>query len=370
MLLTCSRNALTSAFSAASGVVPARTTKAILKSIKLQAASGAVTLLGTDSEVSLRCTIPDVAIDAGGETLLPASRLLAILREMSDESVTLEATADAVWVRGAHSEFKLPAEDPAEFPPVAQFEDDSYFTLPAAAFRQLIRRTVFATDVESTRYALGGILVELGPERATLAATDSRRLSVAQSACQMVGNPEPVTPPPVVPAKAMSLIERILGDQTEDVKIAIHPNDIVVQAGTVMVSSQLVQGRFPDYRKVIPTTFASTIDMVVGPFYQAVRQAQILTNEESRGVDFTFDEGTLQLSSQAADMGQSNIELPIAYTGPRLQVTFDPRFVADFLKSLDSSSQVQLKLIDEDSAAVLATDDDYTYVIMPLSRDR
>ncbi len=370
MLLTCSRNALTTAFGAVAGVVPSRTTKEILKNIKLQATTSTVTLLGTDSEISLRCVIPEVSTDTGGETLLPASRLLSILREMTDDSVTLEVTGDAVWIRGAHSEFRLSAEDPADFPPVAQFEDDSYFTLPAAAFRQLIRRTVFATDVESTRYALGGVLMDLGPERATLAATDSRRLSVAGSACQVIGSPVPASPPPVVPSKAMSLLERVLGDNTEDVRIAIHPNDIVVQAGSVTISSQLVQGRFPDYNKVIPKSFSHTIDMVVGPFYQAIRQAQILTNEESRGVDFTFTEGALRLSSQAADVGQSKIELPISYAGPDLTITFDPRFIADFLKTLETSAQVQFRLIDEESAAVLTTDDDYTYVIMPLSRDR
>ena len=275
-----------------------------------------------------------------------------------------------MWIRGAHSEFRLSAEDPADFPPIAQFEDENYFTLPAATLRQLIRRTVFATDVESTRYALGGVLTELTAEKATLAATDSRRLAVASAPVQMEGSPTIPETSPVVPSKAMTLIERVLGDGGEPVKIAIHPNDIVVQCGSVTISSQLVQGRFPDYHKVIPATSVSQIDMVVGPFHTAVRQSQILTNEESRGVDFTFTSGTLRLSSEAADVGQSKIELPIAYEGEDLTITFDPRFIADFLKTLDPGSQVQFRLIDHESAAVLATDDNYTYVIMPLSRDR
>lgn len=370
MLLTCSRNSLTAAFGAVAGVVPSRTTKEILKNVKLQATGSAVTLLGTDSEISLRCLVPDVTIESGGETLLPTTRMLSILRELTDETVKLEISGDAVWIRGAYSEFRLSAEDPADFPPVAQFEDDSYFALPASALRQLIRRTVFATDVESTRYALGGVLMELTPERATLAATDSRRLAVASAGCRAEGQPTAPTSPPVVPSKAMTLIERVLGDSGDEVRIAIHPNDIVVNCGGITVSSQLVQGRFPDYRKVIPAQFTSKIDLVVSPFYSAVRQAQIVTNEESRGVDFTFSKGTLKLSSQAADVGQSKIELPIGYDGDDLTITFDPRYIAEFLKTLDPSSQVQFRLIDHESASVLATDDHYTYVIMPLSRDR
>jgi DNA polymerase-3 subunit beta len=370
MLLTCSRNALTAAFGAVAGVVPARTTKEILKNVKLQVGSGTATLLGTDSEISLRCVVPDVTTQSGGETLLPTNRMLSILRELTDDTVQLEITGDAVWIRGAHSEFRLSAEDPTEFPPVPQFQDDHYFVLPAGQLRQLIKRTVFATDVESTRYALGGVLMELTPERVTLAATDSRRLAVASGPCRAEGSPTPATTPPVVPSKAMSLIERVLGDGSDEVKLAIHPNDMAVQCGGVTICTQLVQGRFPDYRKVIPGSFQKTIDMVVSPFYAAIRQAQIVTSEESRGVDFTFANGTLRLSSQAADVGQSKIELPIPYDGEPLTITFDPRYIADFLKVLDPSSQVQFRLIDHESAAVLATEDHYTYVIMPLSRDR
>jgi DNA polymerase-3 subunit beta len=370
MQFTCSRDSLTAAFQAVSGVVPARTTKEILKNVKLQVAGGTATLLGTDSETSLRCVVPNIEADSSGEALLPTARVLQILRELGDDTVKVEVTGDAVWIRGGYSEFRLSSEDPAEFPPVASFEEDSYFTLPAGALRQLIRRTVFATDAESTRYALGGVLLELTPERATLAATDSRRLAVVSAPCQAVGKPAPSTTPPVVPAKAMTLLDRVLSDAEAEAKIAVHANDMVVQAGGITVCSQLVQGRFPDYRKVVPTNFNATIELVVGPFHSAIRQAQIVTNEESRGVDFTFSKGTLRLSSQAADIGQSKIELPISYDAADVTITFDPRYIADFLRVLEPSTALNFKLIDHESAAVLSTEDHYSYVIMPLSRDR
>jgi DNA polymerase-3 subunit beta len=370
MQFTCSRDALTAALSAVSGVVPSRTTKEILKNVKLQVTSAAATLIGTDSEIGMRCVVPDVTCDSGGEALLPTARVLSILRELGDDTVKLEITGDALWIRGGYSEFRLSAEPASDFPPVPDFKDATYFALPASSLRQLIRRTVFATDVESTRYALGGVLMELNPERATLAATDSRRLSVATASCRVEGSPTPPSSPPVVPAKAMSLLEKVLTDGDTEARIAIHTNDVVIQAGGVTVSAQLVQGRFPDYRKVIPGQFSSTVEMVVGPFYSAVRQAQIVTNEESRGVDFTFAKGVLRLSSQAADVGQSKIELPISYDGADLTITFDPRYIADFLRTLDGGTPIRFQLIDHESAAVLATDDQYTYVIMPLSRDR
>ncbi len=111
------------------------------------------------------------------------------------------------------------------------------------------------------------------------------------------------------------------------------------------------------------------IELAVGPFYSAVRQAAIVTSEESRGVDFTFGDGTLVLSGRAAEVGQSRVELPIAYGGPAISITLDPRFVSDFLKVLDPEKTFTIELKDAESAAVCTTDDGYGYVIMPLARD-
>ena len=111
------------------------------------------------------------------------------------------------------------------------------------------------------------------------------------------------------------------------------------------------------------------MSLVVGPFLSAVRQAMIVTNEESKGVDFAFDAQALTLKSSASDVGTSNVQLPISLEGDDFTITFDPKFVADFLKVLESSSQVTLQVVDGDSAAVFKADENYTYVVMPLARD-
>lgn len=370
MKLVCDLKLFTNAFMAVAGVVPSRTVKEILKNVKLQISGGVVTLIGTDGEVGMRCAVPDVTADNDGEALLPTGRVVQVLREIKGESITLELDGTTFWISSGLSEFRLSADDPAEFPQVAEFGDDAFCVMQASDLRRMIRRTVFACDVDSTRYALGGVMLELSPERATFAATDSRRLAVVFGGCRTEGAVTATSPAPVVPAKAMALIERILGEGDVEARIAVHANDITVQCGGVTITSQLVQGRFPDYRKVVPAQFNSTVDLVVGPFHSAVRQAQIVTSEESRGVDFTFTDGTLRLSSQAADIGQSKVEVPISYSAADLTITFDPRYIADFLKVLDPSTSVHFQLIDHESAAVLQTDDGYTYVVMPLSKDR
>jgi DNA polymerase III subunit beta len=370
MKLVCHRGALSTAFQTVSGVVPTRTPKPVLQNVKLEAAKGHAVLVGTDSEVAIRYRVAEADIQEPGDVLLPTSRVLAILREMQGDTVSLETTDSGTCVRGERAEYKLPMIDPAEFPAVAEFEETNSYSIQAGALKQMIRRTIFATDAESTRYALGGILIDLKGEAVTLAATDTRRLAVARGQCAAAGKAGSDGVAPVVPSKAMQLIERSLNDDGEMVSLAVRNNDVLVKSAATTIYSRLVEGRFPRYQDVIPNSSNVTVELVTAPFYAAVRQAQIVTSEESRGVDFKFAAGLLTLSSRAADIGESKVELPISYDGSELVITFDPRYVAEFLRVLEPEQQVHLDLTDGESAAVFRTDDGYTYIVMPLSRDR
>ena len=383
MKLHCDRPALAAAFTTVGAAVPARSPREILKNVRLDADGDRAVLCGTDGEVGVRVKLDGVGVERPGSTLLPAQRVQQILRELNDDTVHLELGPapgpagaeenDAVWIRAGHSEFRLSPEDPAEFPPVADFEQESYHTLAEGVLKAAVRRTLFATDTESTRYALGGVLVEAGDggDSLTFAATDSRRLAVVEAAAGATGSPG--TGPkdgPVIPAKALSILDRVLGEADGEVFLTLRENDVLCKAGDVVVSARLVEGRFPRYRQVIPAESKHTVEMVAGPFYSAVRQAQIVTSDETRGVDFTFEEGNLTLTSRAADVGASKIELPVQYDGDPLTITFDPRFVAEFLRVLEPEATFTAGLNDPDSAAVFRAGGDYTYVIMPLSRDR
>ncbi len=368
MKLNCSRNELAAAFQIVGSVVPTRTPKEILRNVKLSLTDGKATLLGTDQEVGIRYELPGVETDSVGEVLLPTQRVNAILREVRDETISIEVNGDALWIRTASSEFRLSVEDPAEFPDVAKFEDQDYYVISGKLLKGGIQRTLFATDTESTRYALGGVLLELDSEHLTLAATDSRRLAVYKTTCSAHGNVSEEVGQPVIPAKAMSLIEKSIHDDDQEVFIAVHQNDVLIKSGSSTIYARLVEGRFPKYQDVLPTGFNMKIDLVVGPFLSAVRQAMIVTNEESRGVDFSFSQGTLTLNSVGQDVGSSKIEMPISYDGDEVVVTFDPKFVQDFLRVLDSAGPVTLNLVDGNSAAVFTAEDSYTYVVMPLAR--
>lgn len=368
MQLECQRSQLITAFQIVSGVVPTRTTKEILRNVKFQVDSGKATLIGTDLEVGIRYELEGVQTESAGELLLPTARLLSILRELTDDTVKLEVSENAVEIISGHSRFRLSLEDPNEFPRVQEFSGDAYYTIEGKTLKDLIRRSIFAADDESTRYALGGVLVELSPNEVTFAATDSRRLAVVSAPCEAVGVDDDKVSP-VIPRKAMQLIERSLSDDSEPTKIAAHGNEVLIQCGQSTIYSRLVEGRFPNYRDVIPTDAAKSVELVCGPFYSAVRQAQIVTSEESRGVDFVFSEGNLTLKSQAADVGESTIDLPISFEGETISVLFDPRLVAEFLRVLEPETALSFDLTGADDPAVFRCGERYTYVVMPLSRD-
>lgn len=370
MQLTCDRALFSNAFSAAASAVPSRTPKDILRNVFMSVSSMGVELVGTDQEVAIRSRVEGVSTNSDGAALLPTQKILSILRELHDLHLEIEVNERGLTLKGAGARFQLSSEDPLEFPPVPEFSEEDYFRVPAPVFRQMVRRTSFATDSESTRYALGGILLEFGDGTLTLAATDSRRLAVTTSLCEPVGSPKTPERTTVVPTKAMSLLERTIDPNAEYVDIAVRDNDILMRTGTTIVYSRLVEGRFPRYRDVIPRSGAVNIPLTVAPFLAAVKQAQIITDEESRGVDFIFADSTLTLSSQANDVGESEVQLPIEYDHELIRITFDPRYVAEFLRVLSPDALVDLQLTDSDTAAVFRVEDSYTYVIMPLSRDR
>lgn len=370
MQLTCDRVPFSVAFQAAASAVPARTPKDVLRNVYMQLTSKGVELVGTDQEVAIRFSVDGVNTTSSGEALLPTARMSSILRELQDDQFEIQVEEQSLTVSAASANFRLSSEDPRDFPPVPEFDATDYFKIPAAVFRQIIRRTSFATDVESTRYALGGLLLEFEDGKVTVAATDSRRLAVATAVCESEGNPKAPEKTTVVPTRAMALLERSVDADAEFVDIAVRDNDVLMRSGRCVIYSRLVEGRFPKYRDVIPASGSVEIDLTGGPFHAAVRQAQIVTDEESRGVDFIFAKSMLTLASRAQDVGESKIELPIEYDHEEIRITFDPRYVADFLKVLTPETLVKLQLTSSEHAAVFRVEDSYTYVIMPLSQNR
>jgi len=202
-------------------------------------------------------------------------------------------------------------------------------------------------------------------------ATDGRRLAKQEGPAESVSGHESGDTMTIVPTRAMQLLERALADNEESIQLAARDNDVMVKSGKATIYSRLVDGRYPKWRDVFPRREDIVkIEISVGPFYAAVRQAAIVTSEDHRRIEFTFGAGKVLLAGHGAEHGESHIEMPIAYDGQEIPITLDPRYLADFLKVLELEQTFVFELSDAKNAAVCRTDDGYDYVIMPLSRDQ
>jgi DNA polymerase-3 subunit beta len=361
------REGLLSAFQLVSVAVPSRDLKPVLKNVKVIADGDHCTLLATDLELGIRLEVRGLSVEEPGEALLPAGRMLAILRESTDEEVAVEADAQTCMVRGQSNEFEMGGEDPGEFPDVPAFDAEGYHELPAGMLREMIRRTIFAAATENPRYALTGILWELEGPKARLIATDGRRLAVMEGAASVQGGHDTKGQTHVVPTKAMQLLERNLVDPEEQVRVCLRPNDALFKTERAMIYSRLVEGRYPPYREVFPKKQTVKVPLSVGPFHAAVRQAAIMTDEETKKVVFTFDKKKLTMQAHGPTTGRSKVEMPIEYDNKQIKIGFDPKFITEMLRVLDAGDQLTLELVDGNSVALFRCGENYSYIVMPLT---
>jgi DNA polymerase-3 subunit beta len=365
--MVCHREGLLSACQLAGVAVATRDVKPILKNLKAIVEEDRCTLMATDLELGIRLEVRGIKVEEPGEAILPAARLIAILRESADEELYLEASPDSCVVRGQYNEFEMPSEDPADFPDVPAFSGDRYHELPAGQLREMIRRTIFAVAAENPRYALTGILWELEGSSARLVATDGRRLAVVEGTATAQGGHDTKGQTPVVPTKAMGLLERNLQDPDELVRVCLKPNEALFKTERAMIYSRLVEGRYPPYREVFPKKQTVKVPLVVGPFHTAVRQAAIMTDDETKKVAFGFAPKKLTLQAKGSNTGRSRVELPLEYDGKAINISFDPKFVTDMLRILNPEDALTLELVDGNSVALFRAGEQYSYIVMPLS---
>ncbi len=363
----CHREGLLAAVQLASAAVPARDVKPILRNLKAIAEEGRCTLMATDLELGIRLEVRGLKVEEPGEAILPAAKLQAILRESQDEELAIEADASACLVRSANGNWEMPSEDPANFPDLPSFTEEKYHQLAAGSLREMIRRTVFAAASDVGKYSMTGVLWEADEDRVRLVATDGKRLALADGPAVPQGGHSTKGQTPVVPAKAMNLLERNLQDDDEQVRVCFRPNEVLFRTERAVVYSRLVEGRFPSYKDVFPKKQAVKVPLQVPSFLTAVRQAAIMTDEESKRVVFRFTKRKVTLESQGANSGRSKVELALEYDGKALDVSFNPAYLVDMLRVLGPEAPLQLDLVDGASPALFRSGDTYSYLVMPLS---
>ena len=366
MKVSFNRAALADAMGLLTSVVPSRTSRPILRCVRITAEEKEVQICATDLEVGINYSIAEVQVEETGEIVVPADRLAAVVRESVDEVLSLEADEGACKIRGADSHFTIYGQQAEQYPPVPRFDGAADIEVNLQNLQAGIEQCLFATAKESTRYALNGLLWEIKGKKLSLVATDGRRL--ARSKVNLISAPDEQTAAAniIVPAKTMTLMSKIAGSDKDVVAVKLVDNQVLIKCTNVVISSNLVEGAFPKYRDIIPTDYDKKLVLSTEAALSAVRRSALLTSEESRGIKLSIGKGTLVFSCRAPEAGDAQIDMAVEYKGEPIEIGFNPQFLVDVLRVI-RTPEFELELGQSDRPGLIKSGANFLYVLMPIN---
>ena len=363
-----------SALQAVAGVVERRHTLPILANVLIRKTSENLELTTSDLEIQVR-TRAELGGDGGNfSTTVGARKLIDILRSMpADQIVTLTANQNKLTLQGGKSRFTLQTLPADDFPLVQEAADfGPAFSVPQKALKGLINQVHFAMAVHDIRYYLNGILFVAEGKSLTLVATDGHRLALAQATLDVEIPKQEV----ILPRKTVLELQRLLKDE-KDGKAGEDPGGMIEMrfAGNqakfsfsgVEFVTKLVEGKFPDYNRVIPKNHKNVVTLGRVPFLSSLQRAAILTSEKFKGVRVNIEPGTLRIASSNAEQEEAKEELEIDYAGDSIEIGFNVTYLIDALSNM-SVEMITLELQDTNSSALITVPEQagFKYVVMPM----
>jgi DNA polymerase-3 subunit beta len=365
MKITTNRESLLRPLQLVTGVVERRQTLPVLANLLVVAKDGELSMTGTDLEVQLVTRETSVEIQQDGEVTIPARKLADIWRSLPEGAeVALEVAGDRATVRSGRSRFTLATLPAADFPKVESGEDEAEFKVGQADLHRLIDQVSFSMAQQDVRYFLNGMLLEVTPQHLRTVATDGHRLAMSTLTGSGAGGERLQA---IVPRKGVLELSRLLDDGEDEVVLNLGANHLRVARGPYTLTTKLVDGKFPDYEKVIPKDLGRTVTGDREALRQAFQRASILSNEKYRGVRLIIDGEVLTIQANNPEQEEAEEQVAVDYAGERLEIGFNVSYLQDVLNVLDTE-QVQLSVSDANSSALIEGmgKDDAVYVVMPM----
>ncbi len=347
-------------------VVPSRTPKPILRCVRITAGEKEVRIFATDLEVGINYLVSEVQIEEAGETIIPADSLAAIVRESVDEVLSLQDKEGICEIKGADSHFTIYGQQASQYPAVPGFDGGADMEIGLENLQAGVEQCLFATAKESTRYALNGVLWEIKGKKLSLVATDGRRL--VRTRVNLASAPEGklASAKIIVPAKTMSLLDKIGSSDKDTVAVKLVDNQILISCANVVISSNLVEGNFPKYEDIIPADYDKKLTLSTEAVLSAVRRSALLTSEESRGIKLSVGKESLVFSGRAPETGDARVDMAIDYKAEPLEIGFNPQFLIDVLRVI-KTPEFELELGQQDRPGLIKSGKDFLYVLMPIN---
>jgi DNA polymerase III subunit beta len=352
-------------------VVGSKATMPILSNVLIEAEKDQISLTTTNLDLGIRCKIKAEVKETGSVTL-PVKRLAGIVRELPNVDVTLDASPNhQVKLTSGGSTFRIMGIGKEEFPPLPEFGEEKAYSLEQAELVTMLKSVAYAQSTDETRYILNGVYFNFKDGKLSLVATDGRRLALIGKDMEV---PAASAGAIILPAKTVGELTRLL-DKGEKVKINFNDRRAAFQIATdkdtsglidhVYLYSKVVEGNYPNYHQVIPKETHQRIKLERELFLQCVHRAALVCSEKANSVKIKLSSNLLELTAQSPDFGEAHESMAIGYSGPELQVAFNPSFIMDPLKAL-AKDEVFFEVKDEVSPGVFKTLENFVCVIMPV----
>jgi len=352
-------------------VVGSKATMPILSNVLIEAEKDQVSLTTTNLDLGIRCKITAEVKEPGAVTL-PVKRLANIVRELPNLDVSIDASPNhQVKLSSGGSNFRIMGIGKEEFPPLPEFGDEKAYTLDQTELTSMLRSVAYAQSTDETRYILNGVYLNFRDGKFSLVATDGRRLALIAKEMDV---PAESAGAIILPAKTVSELAHLL-DKGEKVKINFNERRCAFQIATnkdtnglvdsIYLYSKVVEGNYPNYQQVIPKETHQRIKLERELFLQCVHRAALVCSEKANSVKLKLTSNLLEITAQSPDFGEAHESMAINYSGPDLQVAFNPAFLIDPLKAL-TKDEVFFEVKDEVSPGVFKTLESFVCVIMPV----
>jgi len=364
MKLTCAKEELAEKLQVAGRGVSTRASVQILAGILLRAASGQLSLSATDMEISLRVSL-DAQVEDEGSVVVPGRLLVDIVRLLPAGEVTISHKAEegVVELVCGSASYRLHTYAAEDFPRLPEIDDSAAFTVDKEAFVDTIAKVGRSASRDESRPVLTGVLVRFEGDKLVMAATDSYRLSVKETALTKGPGREVEA---IVPARALAELARIAqGGEPGSLQVGVQENQVVFGVDDVWLTARRIDGQFPNYKQLLPETFEAEVTMPREEFLDVVRRTSVLAQRKSP-LRLRFEDGELTVSAQTQDVGEARESLPISYSGETIEIGFNAEFLRDGLESVSDDS-VRVKLISPLRPGLIhGESDDFLYLIMPI----
>ena len=346
------------------GAVEKRQTMPALSNVLIRSTENSLTFTATDLEIELVSELAMI-IDEPGEITLPARKLLDICKSLNNEAIIRFSIKDnRAIIQSDRNRFSLTTLPASDFPALDAINVVQSFEIPQKTLRDLIDKTAFAMAQQDVRYYLNGLMLEVSSNTLCAVATDGHRLAYCRKAIDYdAADIKQI----ILPRKGVLELVRLLEDSDDPVKLNIGTNHLQVEVRTIRLTSKLIDGRFPDYNRVMPAETDNIITADREQLRQALMRASILSNEKYRGIRLMLDKNLIKLQAQNPDQEEADIEVEVVYKGEAIEIGFNVNYMLDVLNVCDLN-MIQIALRDSNSSFLLTYPDmaETKYVIMPM----